>query len=231
MFLSLHVLQVAARTGKSAFWISDFAKTVVACFSGWILVDFLNGENQRILNDEKYLTLAFVAWYVTNHNIPGTSTNLWETVKGMMPKDHVDVDAILDVASLIWTTQAVCHSVESATSNPSAVIGFSIFTPIMYGLAAGCATEVMRFKELQECSSSMYQTLLVSTYIATDGLSALPIIGDAAGSISGSLEGYVGGSHTNLCLAAVVFARLCGGLLPFDPFAAFTGKLATALNL
>lgn len=233
LFVTLHVFKTAASTDSSGFWAGSFVRTVIACYSGWILVDLLNGNEQRILTDESHVFLAFVAWYFTQHNLPGSDINLWNKVTEMIPTDKFDYNVLFDIASLIWSTQFICSTVENATSTASSTVGFSIFTPLFFGVAAGCASDFFPLNkgiDVSACSDRLYSSLLISFYIASDGLRTIPGVGEAASGIFTQAEDYVGGGHTNFVLAVVLVCKLIGGLLEINPFTTVTSRVSSLLN-
>jgi len=234
LFVTLHVFKTAANTDSSGFWLGSFVRTVIASYSGWIVVDLLNGNQQRLLTNESHVFLAFVAWYVTQHNLPGTDINLWNKVTDMIPTNNFDYNVLFDIASLVWSTQFLCATVESVSSEASKTVGFSIFTPLFYGVAAGCASDFFPLNkgiDVSECSERLYSSLLISFYIATDGFHNLPAVGEAISGVFTQAEGFVGGGHTNFVLACVLLAKLAGGMIGFNPFTTVTSKLSSILNL
>merc|ERR1712159_323655 len=88
LMMTMHVLNTVRGHGRS-FWASDLVNCCFGAYGGLMMSDLLNGKLTMPFlfgDNEGPLTLLMVCWYVTNHNVPFTSFNVWTFLHGNLSR-------------------------------------------------------------------------------------------------------------------------------------------------
>ena len=185
-----------------------------AAFAGVIVPELASGSAQSLLADEGRLTLLFVCWFLTNHDLPVVGLDVWGQVQGL---GGSALQSIMDLCSLVFTTGLIISG--AGTTAGAGWFGFSIFVPMMFGVLAGCAADFFPLNKgisIKKCSASMERAMVISFFLATNGLSSLPFVGDALGGVVGQASAHFGG-NAGLVMALTILNHLFGSFVPVNP--------------
>lgn len=172
---TLHVLN-SSQHSVGGHWAQSFFNAYLAAYGGKVLTALINGSSfASILANEADMTLSFICWYLTNHEIPLVKFDLWGTISdaGGAALGHV-----LDLASLIWTTNLVLSSVNVTGDN--ALFGFGVFGAVAAAHAAGCAGSYFPLNkgiEIDTSSAEAERATWTALFISSKGFAALPFVG------------------------------------------------------
>jgi hypothetical protein len=211
--LTLHVLNTVQNSG-GGFWVGDFVGAVIGAFGGYIASDIMNGNAQQVLANEGLVTLVFVCWYLTNHNIPFVDFGLWGTVSGF---GGAALNNLMGLASAMFTTNLIIGAASSASSTAGA-FGFPIFTAVTMGVVAGCAGDFFPLNKGININGgdAFDRAALISIFIATNSFGALPFVGGTVGPLFGAVTAHTGGA-AGFVRAVTVVNHLFGEFIPMNP--------------
>lgn len=207
LILTGHVFN-KCQGAKGGFWIGSIVSAVLACFSGYILLDALECNRSRLLDHEGLLTLVLLAWYVCNHNLPFTSVNVWSLITGS-PVGSL-LQFWLSGCSGLFTANLVVGACSAMSK--AGPLGHSVFVPIFVGTVAGAASEFVPLNkgfDIKSCSAQMNRSLNVAglTVVLPVIVSYLPVVNTVLGPVTAFLGG-------NLVIALVVADHLFGAHNP-----------------
>jgi hypothetical protein len=176
---TLHVLN-ASQNSLAGHWGQSFFNAYLAAYGGQVLTGLINGGSfASTVFNEANMTLAFICWYLTNHEIPLVKFDLWGTIgdAGGAALGHV-----LDLASLIWTTNLVTGAVTAATaaSGSNALFGFGVFGVVAAAHAAGCAGSYFPLNkgiQIDTSSAEAERATWTALFISSKMFAALPFVG------------------------------------------------------
>ena len=155
-----------------------------------------------------------MCWYLTNHNLPLVDLDVWGQVSNL---GGSALQSIMDLCSLVFTTNLIIAG--AGTTAGAGWFGFSVFVPMMFGVLAGCAADFFPLNKgisIKKCSASMERAMVISFFLATNGLSSLPFVGDALGGVVGQASAHFGG-NAGLVMALTILNHLFGSFVPINP--------------
>lgn len=218
LITTLHVIN-SVQNNNRGHWCAAYAGAYLSAFAGVILPALLRGESYAsTFANEEAMTLAFVCWYFTNHSIPFVNFDLWETVTGFGGDALAHV---LDIASLIFTTNLVIAEATAATSAATAgLFGFACFGPIIMAGAAGTANDFLPLGQGVKIavSAAGERAFLAAIFISSNGFAAIPHVGTYLAKAIG-LVNVCGLSNAQLVMV-IALAQWVGehqSFIPFDP--------------
>lgn len=210
--LTMHCLNSCQGAGNG-YWVGSFVNAVIATFAGVIVPEIAAGKSCSLFADEGTLTLCFVCWYLTNHNLPLVDFDAWGTVSGL---GGSALQSIMDLCSLVFTTKLIMAG--AGTTAASGWFGFSIFVPMTFGVLAGTAADFFPLNKGIKItnSASAKRAARISFFLATNGFAALPFVGEAVGGVVSQATGVFGG-NANFVLAVTILNHLFGHFVPMNP--------------
>jgi len=203
--LTMHVLNKVQDAG-TGFWLGSFADASVAAYAGKILLDVISGNGAAFYMNEGKLTLAFVCWYLTNHNVPFTQMNVWTALNDIAGDI---IQGVLRACTAAWNCNLIIGAVEGAMSSSSGegLLGFPILLPVLMGVYAGAASEFFPLSKginIASCSNALNYAIVVGTVVATDGFRSVPFVGQFAAFVTDPIVTFVGGLHTAILLGTIL---------------------------
>lgn len=205
LLTTLHVLNSSQNSG-GGHWAQSFFNAYLAAFGGKVLTSLLNGASfASIVADETDMTLSFICWYLTNHDIPLVKFDLWGMVSeaGGAALGHV-----LDLASLIWTTNLITGAVGASGSN--ALFGFGVFGAVVAAHAAGCASSYFplnRGIDIDTSSVEAERATWTALFISSNAFASLPLIGKFVAQAVGALN-FAGLTNAELVMVMTLLQWL-----------------------
>lgn len=224
LILTGHVFNTC-QNANGGFWVGSLLNCVVAAYGGAIVADLVNGNRVGLLGDESLVTLAFIAWYVCNHDLPFTSFNVWTTISEPLGPTF---QKFLGFCTVVFNTNLVIAA--AATGSTAGLLGVSLFTPLFMAILVGAAGEFFPLNKgmnLNKCSQAAYDSAAIALYTVGSAylLGKAP---EALTGLHGHIDNFCGG---HVVLAAVVVNHLFGSLMPMSPVSQVAGFLKGALNL
>jgi hypothetical protein len=177
LITTLHVIN-SVQNNNRGHWCAAFGGAYLSAFAGVILPALLKGESYAsTFANEESMTLAFVCWYLTNHKVPFVNFDLWGTITGFGGDALAHV---LDIASLVFTTNLVIAEATAANSAATAgFFGFACFGPVIMASAAACANDFLPPSKGVKItvSEAGERAFLAAWFISTNGFAAIPHVG------------------------------------------------------
>lgn len=209
--LVLHVLNHAQDAG-TGFWIGSFVNVFTSAFAGSLFLDVVSGNAPVTQCNEKNLTLAFVCWYLTNHNVPFTQMNLWTALNDIAGDI---IQGILRACSAAYTLNLIVDAVSKGES-AGVLTEFAVFTPAMYAIFAGAAGQFFPLNKglnINKCTDAVNYAVIVAVIITTNGGRALPLVGPILGNVVTPVVDTLGGLE-NAILIGTILNDIFGYFIP-----------------
>merc|ERR1719502_208001 len=208
--LVMHVLNHAQDAG-TGFWIGSFVNVFTSAFAGSLLMDVVSGTPPLTQCNEKNLSITFLCWYLTNHNIPFTQMNLWSALNDIAGDI---IQCVLRACSAAYTFNLIVGAVETAKANNTSglVTDFAVFTPVVYAIFAGAASQFFPLNKgvnVDECTDAINYAIIVAVILMTDGFSAVPVVSNIVATL---IEVF--GGLENTLLIATILNDVFGYLIP-----------------
>jgi hypothetical protein len=220
LMLTLHVFNSVGYSGN--FWARDVVSATFHAYGGLMAKDLLAGDfgmPSVFGNGEALFSLVLICWFLRNHNLPFTTTNVWDLFSSAV-SERLPLQAVMDLCSLSYTTALLIATAEGAgTAGANCfnlpAIGLTIMTCVaIHANAEFFNTGGLRFT-VDSCSQQVERAVMVAVWCATNGLATVPVVGGACGGFTSDLEGKFGG-RSNFLMSMILLDAVCGHLLPFD---------------
>merc|ERR1712159_436435 len=231
LMMTMHVLNTVRGHGRS-FWASDLVNCCFGAYGGLMMSDLLNGKLTMPFlfgDNEGPLTLLMVCWYVTNHNVPFTSFNVWTFLHGNLSR-VLPLDNFMNLCSLAFNCSLLISTAMGAGTAGNNFLHFpAVANTIAVCVALHCAGDFFNGEGLSfnvpSCSAACERATWVAFWCATDGLATLPFVGAALGGFGAMGENFFGG-RANFLMSTIILDELAGHMLPYQrPHVVFANAL------
>lgn len=218
---TFHVIN-SVQGGAGGFWASDIVNACFNAFGGLLLVDVMNnGIAFPSSLGGNILGGLVVCWYFVNHNIPFTEFNVWSLISENVSK-FLPLQAFMDLCTLSFNvglllkTAALQAEATGDFWGDFATYGQAIFACVAVHCAGDFfSTSGFRF-DVDGCSAACERATIVAFWFASNGLGALPFVGEHLGKFTGQAEGFFDGRRDFL-LQMILIWELVGDRIPFQP--------------
>merc|ERR1712159_502739 len=229
--MTMHVLNMVRGHGRG-FWVNDIVNCCFGTYGGLMMSDLLNGKMDMPFlfgENEGPLTLLIVCWYVTNHNVPFTSFNLWNFLHSNLSR-VLPLDNFMNLCSLAFNCSLLINTAMGAGTSENNFLGMpAVASTVATCVALHCAGDYFNADRLSfsvhTCSAACERATWVAFWCATNGMATIPFIGGALGGFAAIGEGFFGG-RANFLMMTIVLDSLAGHMLPYErPHAIFAKAL------
>lgn len=218
---TFHVINTV-QGGAGGFWASDIVNACFNAFGGLLLSDVMtNGIGFPASLGGNILGGLVVCWYIVNHNIPFTEFNLWSTISGHVSK-FLPLQAFMDLCTLSFNVNLLLSTARAEAQATGDFWGdFAVYGQAIFAcVAVHCAgdffsTSGFRF-DVDGCSTACERAAIVAFWFASNGLSALPFVGEHLGKITGQAEDFFDG-RADFLLQMILIWHVVGDRIPFQP--------------
>lgn len=231
---TLHLINSVSSNG--GYWANDIVGAVFkACGSG-MMVDFL--ANSGPISGWSFwaqVPAIVFLWYIVNHDIPKTGINVWGLITENAGK-FVPLQRIMDLCSLYVNYNILVEAVKAVAAEEALFGVIPQFSKVMFtAVAVHCATDFFNQDgfnfSISGCSETAERAVIVAFWIATAGLSTLPVVGSPLGQVTGKVVGQVAvdGDHAAFLWAMILVNELAGEFIPVKPHRLVTDFLTEHL--
>jgi hypothetical protein len=237
LMMTMHVLNVVRGHGES-FWASELVSCCFGAYGGLMMKDLLNGDLTMPYlfgDNEGPLTLLMVCWYVTNHNVPFTSFNLWTFLHSNLSRG-LPLDEFMNLCSLAFNCSLLISTAMGAgTASENFLHMPAVASTIATCVALHCAGDFFNGEGLSfnvpSCSTACERATWVAFWCATNGLATLPFVGAALGGFGAIGENFFGG-RANFLMSTIILDELAGHMLPYQrPHVIFANAMYTFFGI
>jgi len=221
LMMTMHVLNMVRGHGRG-FWASDIINCCFGTYGGLMMSDLLNGNLDMPFlfgENEGPLMLLVVCWYVTNHNVPFTSFNLWKFLHNNLSR-VLPLDAFMNLCSLAFNCSLLINTAMSAGSAGNNFLHMpAVASTIATCVALHCAGDFFNGEGLTfsvpTCSAACERATWVAFWCATNGLATLPFVGPVLAGFGTIGEDFFGG-RANFLMSTIILDELAGHMLPYQ---------------
>lgn len=216
LVVTLHLLNSVGSNG--GYWANDIIGCVFAAFGSGMMTDFLAGTAVGAWGFWAHMPMVIFLWYIVNHNIPKTQFNVWDLVASNVSK-FLPLQRIMDLCTLHFNVQCLFAACEVGAGDSWNFMP-NLSQVMFFAVAVHCSGDFFTqsgfsFK-INGCSATCERAVIVAFWLATAGMSTLPLVGGFVGQVTGPVAAKFGG-HQEFLWAMILLNELFGFLIPVKP--------------